>query len=198
MDFMIETTNLTKRYPSQPVDAVHELNLCVSRGRLFGLIGPDGAGKTTTLRMLSTVMSPTGGSIRVAGFTGRDQAEKIRAHLGYMPQSFSLYPDLPVIQNLEFFADIYRLPKAIKRERIAEMLEFTRLEGFTQRRAGMLSGGMKKKLALACALVHDPQVFTAGRALHRRRPGLAPRVVDDPGPGGAKGSDRGGQHALHG
>ncbi len=159
MEWMIETDKLTRRYPSQNEDAVHELSLTVAKGRLFGLIGPDGAGKTTTLRMLSTVMPPSSGSARVAGFDTRTQAENIRANLGYMPQNFSLYPDLTALQNLEFFADINRVPKSTRQERISEMLAFTRLENFTQRRAGMLSGGMKKKLALACALVHNPAVL---------------------------------------
>jgi ABC-2 type transport system ATP-binding protein len=159
MEWMIDTNELTKRYPSQQENAVSHLNLKIPRGQLFGLIGADGAGKTTTLRMLSTVMRATSGQIHVAGYDANGQEEGIRAHLGYMPQNFSLYPDLTVVENLEFFAAINHVPVARKRERISAMLAFTRLEGFTDRRAGTLSGGMKKKLALACALIHEPAVL---------------------------------------
>ncbi|MEN4011424.1 MAG: ABC transporter ATP-binding protein [Chloroflexota bacterium] len=159
MDWTIEIKDLTKRYPSQEADAVQDLTLNLPKGQLFGLIGPDGAGKTTILRMLATVMTATTGVIRVLGYDARTQAENIRAHLGYMPQNFSLYPDLTAMQNLEFFADINRVPAALKRERIEELMAFTRLGDFLQRRAGMLSGGMKKKLALACALIHNPEVL---------------------------------------
>jgi ABC-2 type transport system ATP-binding protein len=122
-------------------------------------VGPDGAGKTTTLRILSTVMEQSGGSATVAGFDVKRQAEKARPLIGYMPQNFSLYPDMSVLENLHFFADLNQVSRNKKKERIPEMLHFTRLDRFTKRRAAQLSGGMKKKLALACALVHAPQVL---------------------------------------
>lgn len=158
MDLMIETKNLCKRYTGQKEDSVHNLNLQVKKGQLFGLIGPDGSGKTTTFRMLSTVMKASSGDIQVAGFDAVKETEKIRSNIGYMPQNFSLYPDLTVLENMNFFADINRVPLERKTRRIQEMLEFTRLKGFESRLAGRLSGGMKKKLGLACSLVHDPQV----------------------------------------
>lgn len=160
MDYAIQAEGLTKWYGKQKAaPAVAGLDLAIPPGQLFGLVGPDGAGKTTTLRVLATVLLPSQGTARVAGEDVRRGAEKIRRVVGYMPQSFSLYADLSVLENLNFFADINHVPKARKQERIQEMLAFSRLERFTERRAGNLSGGMKKKLALACALVHDPQIL---------------------------------------
>lgn len=160
MEGIIEAKALTKKYNSKADrNAIDQLNLTVEKGQLYGLVGPDGAGKTTTLRILSTVMKQTEGSALVAGFDVNKQAEQARPFIGYMPQYFSLYPDLSVIENLNFFANINSVPKDIKEKRIKQMLKFTRLERFQNRRAGKLSGGMKKKLALACALVHDPKVL---------------------------------------
>jgi ABC-2 type transport system ATP-binding protein len=159
MDIAIETTGLQKRFPKMAQPAVHDLDLTIYPGQLFGLVGPDGAGKTTTLRMLASVMKPDAGSARVAGYDVVKEAESIRNLIGYMPQNFSLYPDLSVQENLDFFADIHHMPAEQKRARITEMLAFTQLEPFRQRRAGNLSGGMKKKLALGCALVHAPQIL---------------------------------------
>lgn len=160
MERAILAQDLTKRYPSQKnIPALSGLTLEVIPGQLYGLIGPDGAGKTTALRILSTVLSQTSGSARVAGYDVRSQPEKVRANIGYMPQNFSLYPDLSVQENLDFFADINGVAKADKNRRIDEMLTFINLADFRQRKAGHLSGGMKKKLALACALVHAPQVL---------------------------------------
>lgn len=160
MDFVIEARDITKQYPSQKKHpAVAGLNLAIPKGQLYSLVGPDGAGKTTTLRILATVMEQTSGSAHVMGYDVRSEPEKARRHLGYMPQNFSLYPDLSVMENLNFFADIHQIPAERRKARIEEMLAFTRLEGFVTRRAGDLSGGMKKKLALACALVHDPAVL---------------------------------------
>jgi ABC-2 type transport system ATP-binding protein len=122
-------------------------------------VGPDGAGKTTTLRILSTVMEQSSGKAQVLGYDVRTHPEQARQHIGYMPQNFSLYPDLSVSENLNFFADIQQIRGSQKQARIDEMLAFTRLDGFRGRRAGALSGGMKKKLALACALVHNPAVL---------------------------------------
>lgn len=160
MDYVIKTENLLKQFSkrtSQP--ALNNLTMSIQRGILFGLVGPDGAGKTTTLRILSSVMLPTTGTANVMGFDTRKNPDPIRQQIGYMPQNFSLYPDLSVLENLNFFADIQQVKKARKPERITEMLRFTRLEEFKHRKAGTLSGGMKKKLALACALVHEPQLL---------------------------------------
>ncbi len=159
MEIAIETISLQKRFPKMTQSAVHDLDLKIYQGQLFGLVGPDGAGKTTTLRMLATVLEPSVGNARIAGHDVVKDAESIRELIGYMPQNFSLYPDLSVQENLDFFANIHRMPTDRKRVRITEMLAFTRLEQFRGRRAGNLSGGMKKKLALACALVHAPQIL---------------------------------------
>lgn len=161
MDFVIEVESLYKQYPSQKKQpaAIDGISLAIPKGQLYGLVGPDGAGKTTTLRILSTVMEPTRGRARVMGYDVRSQPEQARRHIGYMPQNFSLYPDLSVVENLNFFANIHQIQAERRKARIAEMLAFTRLERFVDRRAADLSGGMKKKLALACALVHDPAVL---------------------------------------
>lgn len=157
---IIETSKLSKKYRTgtgRP--ALNELSLSIPASQFFGLIGPDGAGKTTALRILSTVLLPTSGSAHVAGLDVRKQAEAVRRQIGYMPQAFSLYPDLSVGENLDFFADIHHLSHEKKKERIAFMLEFTRLENFVKSRSRVLSGGMKKKLALACAMIHEPQIL---------------------------------------
>ncbi len=155
--YAIETHALTKRFGARV--AVDQLNLEVRRGEIFGLVGPDGAGKTTTLRMLCGAMAPSAGSARVAGFDIVKDIEAVRVRLGYMPQAFSLYPDLSVRENLEFFADIYSVPREKRAARMKELLEFSRLTDFQNRRAEHLSGGMKKKLALACTLIHEPEVI---------------------------------------
>lgn len=153
-------SNLTKMFHSKNSNpAVNGLTLEIGKGELFGLVGPDGAGKTTTLRMLATVMLPTSGQVSVEGFDCRKEPEKIRRIIGYMPQNFALYPDLTVLENLNFFADINGVAGNAKEENIQKMLQFTRLDGFKSREAGNLSGGMKKKLALACAMIHDPSVL---------------------------------------
>ncbi len=160
MQIAIKAEGLGKRYPSRKrVEAIRDVNLAIPQGILFGLVGPDGAGKTTTLRILSSVMEPSSGKVSIAGFDVKTHADEIRQRIGYMPQNFSLYPDLSVLENLNFFADIQQVPAGEKHARISEMLAFTHLEEFVDRRAGKLSGGMKKKLALACAMVHNPQVL---------------------------------------
>ncbi|MGI6258876.1 MAG: ABC transporter ATP-binding protein [Anaerolineaceae bacterium] len=160
MEITIQTKGISKKYRSQKGRlALNDINLSVQKGSLFGLIGSDGAGKTTLLRILSTVLPASSGSATLAGLDVRKQAEDIRKILGYMPQEFSQYQDLSLQENLNFFADIQQVPKAQKKERIDQMLEFTQLTKFRDRPAGKLSGGMKKKLALACAMVHNPQVL---------------------------------------
>lgn len=161
MNLAIEATQLSKQYPSQRENhpAIENIDLSIPSGTLYGLVGPDGAGKTTALRILATVMEPTSGQARVGGFDVARQAEKARPLIGYMPQAFSLYPDLTVMENLNFFADINGVSKVRRKSRIEELLDFTRLGKFTQRRSEHLSGGMRKKLALACALIHEPRVL---------------------------------------
>ncbi len=159
MQTMIQVQGLTKRFGRRKKAAVADFELQVEEGQLFGLIGPDGAGKTTVLRMLSTVLETSAGEGTVGGFDLKKEVEWVRRVIGYMPQQFSLYPDLSVMENLVFFADMNQVTSDKKQDRIENMLAFTRLERFKDRAAHQLSGGMKKKLALACALIHDPEVL---------------------------------------
>ncbi len=153
----IQTEELTRKF--RDLVAVDHLNLAVRRGEIFGLLGPDGAGKTTTIRMLCAIMDPTAGSARVAGFDTVEEPEEIKKRIGYMAQQFSLYGDLTVLENLVFFADIFEVGRVERQERIERLLEFARLTEFKGRRAAHLSGGMQKKLALACTLIHQPDVI---------------------------------------
>jgi ABC-2 type transport system ATP-binding protein len=139
--------------------AVDQLSLSISHGEIFGLVGPDGAGKTTTIRLLCAIMNPTSGSAKVAGFDTVKEAEQIKRRIGYMAQRFNLYGDLSVMENLNFFADIFAVSGEARGERIAQLLAFARLTEFKDRRAAQLSGGMQKKLALACTLIHEPEIL---------------------------------------
>lgn len=154
---IIKTDTLTKQFG--PVVAVNNLDLEINQGEIFGLVGPDGAGKTTTMRMLSAIMDPTAGNATIAGFDLRRQPERIKEHIGYMAQQFALYGDLTVLENISFFADVFGVRGKKRQERTERLLEFARLTEFTNRRAGRLSGGMKKKLGLACALIHEPDIL---------------------------------------
>lgn len=156
-EVIIETSNLTKRF--RATVAVEGLNLAVKRGEIFGLVGPDGAGKTTTIRLLASIMVPTEGTAIVAGYDTVKQAEDIKKHIGYMAQGFNLYGDLSVVENLRFFADVFQVGRREREERLAQLLDFARLAEFRSRRAMHLSGGMQKKLALACTLIHRPEIL---------------------------------------
>ncbi len=153
---VIETHRLVRRF--KEVVAVDGLDLTVRRGEVFGLVGPDGAGKTTTIRMLCAIMDPTEGTARVAGFDTVRDGEAIKRRIGYMAQRFNLYGDLSVEENLDFFADVFRVRGRERRERKERLLHFARLTEFRKRRAAHLSGGMQKKLALACTLIHEPEI----------------------------------------
>ncbi len=142
-----------------PLTAVDGLTLDVAQGELFGIVGPDGAGKTTTLRMLAGVLRPSAGTARVAGVDVVADPEGIKPHIAYMAQRFGLYEDLTVGENLDFYADLYRVPKSERPSRLERLYEFSRLGEFEDRLAGKLSGGMKQKLALSCSLVHQPDVL---------------------------------------
>jgi ABC-2 type transport system ATP-binding protein len=139
--------------------AVDHLDLNIQRGEIFGLIGPDGSGKTTILRMLAAILRPTQGSATVNGFDVVREADPIKEHIGYMAQLFSLYRDLSILENLTFFADMFNVPRQVRDERIERLLGFARLTEFRHRRAGQLSGGMQKKLGLACTLIHQPDIL---------------------------------------
>jgi ABC-2 type transport system ATP-binding protein len=158
MDYAIEARGIVKKFGA--LTAVAGVDLQINKGEIFGLVGPDGAGKTTTLRILSTAMEQSAGEAFVLGLNVRNQEEAIRDRIGYMPQRFSLYGDLSVQENIDFFADIYGVPKGEERQKKAkELLQFTGMLQFTERRAAKLSGGMYKKLALACMLIHTPEVL---------------------------------------
>ncbi|AKF09364.1 ABC transporter ATP-binding protein [Sandaracinus amylolyticus] len=142
-----------------PVHAVRGLSLEVRRGELFGLVGPDAGGKTTTMRMIAGLVRPTSGMVRVLGEDPWKGAQKVRDALGLMPQEHSLYGDLSIEENMQFFSKLFCLSRAQYRERRERLLSITRLGAFTARRADALSGGMYKKLALMCALLHQPEVL---------------------------------------
>lgn len=141
------------------VHAVQKLSFDVRPGEIFGLVGPDGAGKTTTLRMLAGVLSPDSGSATVGGFDIRRDPEGAKHHLSYMPQRFGLYEDLTVDENIRFYADLFGVPRDLRERRAAELLEAAGLAEFRGRLGGKLSGGMKQKLGLVCALIHRPAVI---------------------------------------
>lgn len=157
MNESIRLESLTKRFG--PIAAVEGLSFSVGQGEIFGLVGPDGAGKTTTLRLLASVMNPTSGDAWIMGHHVVKEATKVRERIGYMAQRFGLYPDLTVMENLEFYADLYGVSGADRKQRMSSLLGFSNLEPFKKRMAGKLSGGMKQKLGLACALIHRPQVL---------------------------------------
>ncbi|MCX5753177.1 MAG: ABC transporter ATP-binding protein [Candidatus Krumholzibacteria bacterium] len=139
--------------------ALSSVSFAVERGEMFGLIGPDGAGKTTLMRILTSLIDADEGEAWVLGFPVRSGAARVREAIGYMPQHFSLYSDLTVAENIRFFADLFGVAKEARVARTEELLDFSRLGPFVKRRAGALSGGMKQKLALSCALVHTPRVL---------------------------------------
>ena len=151
----IMAEGLTKSFPG--VRAVDHLSFDVRPGEIFGLVGPDGAGKTTTLRMLAGVMSPDEGKATIAGFDVVDDPEGAKHYLSYMPQRFGLYEDLTVDENIRFYADLFGVKKAEREERSAQLLRAAGMSEFFTRLAGKLSGGMKQKLGLVCALIHRPK-----------------------------------------
>ena len=153
----IKTSGLTKSFGR--TKAVDSLDLEVRQGELFGLVGPDGAGKSTTMRLLTGIMRPTSGAAWVAGHPIPGGEELIKERIGYMSQRFGLYEDLTVIENIMFYADLYGVPARDRPPRIERLLSFSNLAPFQDRLAGNLSGGMKQKLGLACALIHTPEVL---------------------------------------
>jgi ABC-2 type transport system ATP-binding protein len=152
----IEARGLTRCFGAAV--AVDHINVQVPHGEILGLVGPDGAGKTTTLRLLAALMNPTAGQARVLGYDTVRGAGQIKRRIGYVAQRFSLYGDLTVLENILFFADLFAVPRAERAPRAERLLSFARLGEFRHRRAALLSGGMQRKLALACVLIHTPEL----------------------------------------
>lgn len=193
---LISASHLSKSFGE--THAVADLSLNIAAGEIYGLVGPDGAGKTTCLRLLCGALRAERGEAFIAGYNIRKQTEQARAQIGYLPQRFSLYEDLTVLENIRFFAEVRGLPSLEWRPRCMEILRFVGLGDFTARRAGQLSGGMKQKLGLAAALVHRPRVLL----LDEPTTGVDPvtrqdfwqliiRLVSPPQPSAAQGNEAG-------
>ena len=157
MTSIIETKDLIRDF--KKTRAVDGLTLSIESGELFGLVGPDGAGKTTTLRLLAGLLNINAGEASVLGFDLKEKAESIKPHIGYMAQQFSLYGELSVVENLQFFAELFDVASEDMAERTERLLTFAGLTEFKRRHAVNLSGGMQKKLALACTLIHEPEIL---------------------------------------
>ncbi|HEX6559687.1 MAG TPA: ABC transporter ATP-binding protein [Longimicrobiales bacterium] len=156
-DVVVSLQRLTRRF--RETVAVDALSFDINRGELFGIVGPDGAGKTTTLRMLSGVLPPTTGDARLLDHSVRKSPERVKREIAYMSQRFGLYEDLTVRENIMFYADLYRVPRSERPARLERLYQFSNLAEFEQRLAGRLSGGMKQKLSLCCALIHHPAIL---------------------------------------
>jgi ABC-2 type transport system ATP-binding protein len=156
-DYAVETHGLTRKFGA--VTAVDHIDLKIPRKQIYGFLGPNGSGKSTTIRMLCGLLQPTEGEATVLGYRVPKEAESLRRKIGYMTQKFSLYDDLAVRENLEFLAEIYTLPRALRRERIDEVMEQFNLTQLQKQRTGTMSGGQKQRLALAGAMIHKPQLL---------------------------------------
>ncbi|MDX9871737.1 MAG: ABC transporter ATP-binding protein [Clostridia bacterium] len=157
MQEVIITRNLTKHFGS--FTAVSNLNISIRQGEIYGFLGPNGAGKSTAIRMLCGILAPSAGSAEILGFDLEKQSEKIKRRIGYMSQKFSLYDDLTVLENLNFYAGVYNIPARERSARTGEMVEMARLAGREHELAGNLSGGWKQRLALGCAIISRPDLL---------------------------------------
>lgn len=153
----VQTQNLTRRFGS--FTAVDQVNFYIPTGEIFGLLGPNGAGKTTTIRMLCGLLPPSGGSAQVLGFDVAHQPNEIKKRIGYMSQKFSLYNDLTPLENINFYASIYGVPRSQRRQRVAELIELSGLKGHENDLTRSLSGAWRQRLALACAIAHKPPML---------------------------------------
>jgi ABC-2 type transport system ATP-binding protein len=154
---MIQANDLVKTFGS--TRAVDRVSLAIPPGEIYGLVGPDGAGKTTTIRMLCGALTPDSGSVEIAGISTAREVERARENIGYLSQRFSLYEELTTQENLRFFAEVRGMPRELWETRSQEILQFVGLADFRKRRAGQLSGGMKQKLGLAIALINNPKIL---------------------------------------
>lgn len=155
MEHDIIISSLTKKFGG--LTAVDNLNIKVKKNTIFGLVGPDGAGKTTTMRIICSLLTPDSGTAEIGGYDILKESEEIKQFIGYMPQKFSLYGDLTVMENLEFYAEVYQVPKKERIEKIEYLMKFSNLSKHSYKLADQLSGGMKQKLALSCNLIHTPK-----------------------------------------
>ena len=158
-EVLVDIQSLTKVFDKTRDPAIQNINIEVPKGSIFGLVGPDGSGKTTLLRLIAGLLKPTFGYIKVLGFDTIKQASFVHEVIGYMPQKFGLYEDLSVKENLELFAELKGLKREEKKEVFERLLKFTNLKEFSERLAGNLSGGMKQKLGLACAMITKPKLL---------------------------------------
>ena len=156
-DVYVDVSGLARSFGA--VHAVRHLTFAVERGELFGVVGPDGAGKTTLLRMLAGVLRPSEGDATIGGVSVKRDPERVKSSLAYMSQRFGLYTDLTVLENIHFYADLYRVPRVERPARLETLWAFSGLGPFQGRLAGALSGGMKQKLSLCCALIHRPPLL---------------------------------------
>lgn len=156
-DTVVQVDGLTKVFGGKPV--VENLNFTVQRGEILGLVGPDGAGKTTTLRILAGVLPADSGAAQVAGQDVIHDPEAVKSRISYMPQHFGLYEDLTVDENIRFYADLFEVSAQVRKQRSIELLDACGMTPFRRRLAGNLSGGMKRKLGLVCALIHTPEIL---------------------------------------
>ena len=157
-DYVIETADLTKVYKRGNVLAVNKLNLHIKKGEIYALIGANGSGKTTTINMLTGALYPTSGSVKILNYSIPKERKKVARHIGVAPQEYSVYLDLTVKENIAFFANIYGMPPENFEKRLFHLLGILRLEEKADVLAKDLSGGMKRRLSIACALIHDPQI----------------------------------------
>jgi ABC-2 type transport system ATP-binding protein len=155
-EYSLQVRNLERRFGD--FIAVKGINLDVKQGEIFGFLGPNGAGKSTTIRMLCGILTPTAGEGSVAGFNIRTQTEQIKTRIGYMSQRFSLYEDLTVEENIDFYSGIYSIPEAKKKERKEWVIEMAGLQNHRNSRTSTLSGGWKQRLSLGCAILHEPPI----------------------------------------